>query len=108
MKDRLNTAESINYLKSLGDNAKRFLDGNKEGIESPESICDIRHIVANAVENHQQYRLKYNEVKLGDTVHRIALFKDGKYEPYFYEDEVAFLYWDKSVTDYTDYYKIPV
>lgn len=105
--ERLNVNESIDYLKSLGCVAEQFCYGNKENVENPKSICDVRHIICAEVENYQQYRVKYNEAKLGDVLHRIALFKNGNYEPYFYEDEVTALHWDKGITDYLDYYKIP-
>lgn len=96
----MNTEESITYLKSLGNDAQYQLD-----VKDRKPICDIRYIIAREVEDYQQYRLRHDEVRLGDVVHRIGLFKDGAYCPHFYEDEVKLLF--KGDGEFTDYYRIP-
>lgn len=52
-------------------------------------------------------RLTVFEVKCGDIVNHVELFnKEGIYGPYLVPHEVTVIYWNKGVTDFTDYYKI--
>lgn len=54
----------------------------------------------------EHLRLSVFEVKIGDMVNRIILFKNGLYEPHMESEQVKSIYWNKGVTDFSGYYKI--
>lgn len=69
---------------------------------------DIRdNPTANTLRQSVQHRrLTVFEVKCGDIVQHFVLFdKDGTYNPHLEDTEVTMIYWNKGVTDYTDFYK---
>lgn len=76
--------------------------------EEKEESTDPRYRIKKFIDENglEKTQLKYNEVKCGDLVYHISLFKNGEYKPHLVEHEVTMIFWNKGVTDYTDYFRI--
>lgn len=53
----------------------------------------------------EHLKLSVFDIKCGDIVQDIVLFRDGVYDPHLEDKEIILIYWDKSVTDFSGYYK---
>lgn len=104
--------EAVIILKELGE--KAYLT-YKEGIKIEEETKIIHREFPNFFEIlsylkdvHEQYREKTVNIKMGETLFRIALFTEqGNYLPHFYPDTVLSLYYNKGVTEMSDWFRLP-
>lgn len=72
--------------------------------EFPPNFQELRKRFENSVAH---LRLKIFDARIGQVVNHIIVHNSkGEYEPHFEEITIMMLYWDKNVTDWSDYYKL--
>lgn len=80
-------------------------------IQTEERLFFEKRDLFDLESSKQEYCKKYNlkrltvfEVKCGDIVYITNLFRGSVYDPHPVEHEVTSIYWNKGVTDFTNFY----